>query len=74
MNALDQSLELDALLEKELHDLRSEDLTLGHREMQRRVWIKERCEAIGKQRFEMFQERRKLYDQLENQQSLNLEY
>ena len=74
MNALDQSLERDALLEKELHDLRSEDLTLGHREMQRRVWIKERCEAIGKQRFEMFQERRKLYDQLENQQSLNLEY
>ena len=74
MNALDQSLERDALLEKELQDLRSEDLTLGHREMQRRVWIKERCEAIGKQRFEMFQERRKLYDQLENQQSLNLEY
>ena len=67
MNALDQSLERDALLEKELHDLRSEDLTLGHREMQRRVWIKERCEAIGKQRFEMFMERRKLYDQLENE-------
>ncbi len=74
MDSITQSLELDALLEKELHDLRSEDLTLGHREMQRRVWIKERCEAIGKQRFEMFQERRKLYDQLENQQSLNLEY
>ena len=65
-NTLEQSLKLDAILEKELHDLRSEDLTLGHREMQRRVWIKERCEAIGKQRFEMFQERRKLYDQLEN--------
>ena len=66
MVSIAQSLELDALLKKELHDLRSEDLTLGHREMQRRVWIKERCEAIGKQRFEMFQERRKLYDQLEN--------
>ena len=65
-NTLEQSLKLDAILEKELQDLRSEDLTLGHREMQRRVWIKERCEAIGKQRFEMFQERRKLYDQLEN--------
>ena len=74
MDSITQSLEADALLEKELHDLRSEDLTLGHREMQRRVWIKERCEAIGKQRFEMFQERRKLYDQLENQQSLNLKY
>ena len=74
MDSITQSLEADALLEKELHDLRSEDLTLGHREMQRRVWIKERCEAIGKQRFEMFQERRKLYDQLENQQSPNLEY
>ena len=65
MNTLDQSLELDALLEKELQDLRSEDLTLGHREMQRRVWIKERCEAIGKQRFEMFMERRKLYQENE---------
>ena len=65
MNTLDQSLELDALLEKELHDLRSEDLTLGHREMQRRVWIKERCEAIGKQRFEMFMERQKLYQENE---------
>ena len=65
MDSITQSLELDALLEKELHDLRSEDLTLGHREMQRRVQIKERCEAIGKQRFEMFLERRKLYDQLE---------
>ena len=65
-NTLEQSLKLDAILEKELQDLRSEDLTLGHREMQRRVWIKERCEAIGKQRFEMFMERRKLYDQLEN--------
>ena len=65
MNALDQSLERDALLEKELQDLRSEDLTLGHREMQRRVWIKERCEAIGKQRFEMFMERRKLYQENE---------
>ena len=67
MVSIAQSLELDALLKKELHDLRSEDLTLGHREMQRRVWIKERCEAIGKQRFEMFKERRKLYDQLENE-------
>lgn len=66
MDSITQSLELDALLEKELHDLRSEDLTLGHREMQRRVQIKERCEAIGKQRFEMFQERRKLYDELES--------
>ncbi len=66
MHALAKSLELDTLLEKELHDLRSEDLTLGHREMQRRVQIKERCEAIGKQRFEMFMERRKIYDQLEN--------
>ena len=66
MDSITQSLKLDALLEKELHDLRSEDLTLGHREMQRRVWIKERCEAIGKQRFEMFMDRRKLYDQLEN--------
>ena len=65
MDSITQSLELDALLEKELHDLRSEDLTLGHREMQRRVWIKERCEAIGKQRFEMFQERRKLYQENE---------
>ena len=65
MDSITQSLEADALLEKELHDLRSEDLTLGHREMQRRVWIKERCEAIGKQRFEMFQERRKLYQENE---------
>ena len=64
-NTLEQSLKLDAILEKELHDLRSEDLTLGHREMQRRVWIKERCEAIGKQRFEMFMERRKLYQENE---------
>ena len=66
MDSITQSLQLDALLEKELQDLRSEDLTLGHREMRRRVWIKERCEAIGKQRFEMFLERRKLYEQLEN--------
>ena len=64
-NTLEQSLKLDAILEKELQDLRSEDLTLGHREMQRRVWIKERCEAIGKQRFEMFMERRKLYQENE---------
>lgn len=64
MNLIEQSLERDALLEKELHDLRSEDVTLGPREMQRRVEIKQRCEAIGKQRLEMFLERRELYDQL----------
>lgn len=71
---IDASLALDFALDQELLDLRGEDRTLGHREMQRRVAIKERCEAIGKQRFEMFMDRRKLYDQLENQQSLNLKY
>jgi len=57
------SLENDAILEKEWQDLRDELPTLTHREMIRKVQIKERMEAIGKERFELFKERLELYNQ-----------
>ena len=60
---LSTSLESDAILEKEWQDLRDELPTLTHREMIRKVQIKERMEAIGQERFELFKERRELYNQ-----------
>ena len=60
---LSTSLESDAILEKEWQDLRDELPTLTHREMIRKVQIKERMEAIGKERFELFKERLELYNQ-----------
>jgi len=63
---LSTSLESDAILEKEWQDLRDELPTLTHREMIRKVEITKRMEAIGKERFELFKERRELYNQLEN--------
>lgn len=62
---IDESLALDFALDQELLDLRGEDRTLNHRELQRRVQIKERCEQIGKERLGLFLERRKLYEQLD---------
>jgi hypothetical protein len=61
--AISKSLESDAILEKEWQDLRDELPTLTHREMIRKVQIKERMEAIGKERFELFKERRQIYNQ-----------
>jgi len=57
---LSKSLESEAILEKEWQDLRDELPTLTHREMIRKVQIKERMEAIGKERFELFKERLEL--------------
>ena len=61
------SLENDAILEKEWQDLRDELPSLTHREMIRKVQIKERMEAIGKERFELFKERRELYNKIEDE-------
>jgi len=64
---LSRSLEMDAILEKEWQDLRDELPTLTHREMIRKVQIKERMEAIGKERFELFKERREIHNKIENE-------
>jgi hypothetical protein len=64
---LSTSLESDAILEKEWQDLRDELPTLSHREMIRKVQIKERMEAIGKERFELFKERREIHNKIENE-------
>lgn len=64
---LSKSLESDAILEKEWQDLRDELPTLTHREMIRKVQIKERMEAIGKDRFELFKERREIYNKIEDE-------
>jgi hypothetical protein len=64
---LSKSLESDAILEKEWQDLRDELPTLTHREMIRKVQIKERMEAIGKERFELFKERREIYNKIEDE-------
>jgi len=64
---LSTSLESDAILEREWHDLRDELPTLSHREMIRKVQIKERMEAIGKERFGLFKERREIYNKIEDE-------
>ena len=64
---LSKSLESDAILEKEWQGLRDELPTLTHREMIRKVQIKERMEAIGKERFELFKERREIYNKIEDE-------
>jgi len=65
--AISKSLENDAILEKEWQDLRDELPTLTHREMIRKVEITKRMEAIGKERFELFKERREVYNKIEDE-------
>jgi len=65
--AISKSLERDAILEKEWQDLRDELPTLTHREMIRKVEITKRMEAIGKERFELFKERREVYNKIEDE-------
>lgn len=52
-----ESLRRDAQLEAELDDLIEEKGTLGPLDMQRKVAIKERCEAIARERLELFKGR-----------------
>jgi hypothetical protein len=60
-NTVIDSLIKDRNLEIEIESLQSEMLVLSPLEMLRKVEIKSRIEAIGKERMVLFLERRKLY-------------
>jgi hypothetical protein len=61
-NTVSDSLIKDRKLEVEIESLQSEMLVLSPLEMLRKVEIKSRIEAIGKERLLLFVERRKIYN------------
>ena len=63
--AIVQILGQDDTLAKELKALNEELSCLSHREMIRKEEIRILCEGIGKERLELFMERRKIYGKYE---------